>query len=55
MELSLIIPGCNEEENLPLLMEAMHVTLNPVKRPYEDILSMKATWITASDHSGDKN
>jgi glycosyltransferase involved in cell wall biosynthesis len=37
MELSLIIPVYNEEENLPLLMEAINAALNPLKRSWEVI------------------
>jgi len=35
MELSLVIPIYNEEENLPFLMEAIHAALNPLNRSWE--------------------
>jgi glycosyltransferase involved in cell wall biosynthesis len=34
-ELSLVIPIYNEEENLPLLMEAINAALNPLQRSWE--------------------
>ena len=37
MELSLVIPIYNEEENLPLLMEAINTVMNPMKRSWEVI------------------
>src|SRR5512147_1186426 len=35
MELSLVLPILNEEENLPLLMEALTAALNPLGRSWE--------------------
>jgi glycosyltransferase involved in cell wall biosynthesis len=35
MELSLVIPIYNEEENLPFLMEAINAALNPLNRSWE--------------------
>jgi glycosyltransferase involved in cell wall biosynthesis len=35
MELSLIIPVYNEEENLPLLMDSIQATLTPLKKTWE--------------------
>jgi glycosyltransferase involved in cell wall biosynthesis len=37
MDLSLIIPVYNEEENLPLLFDALHQALDPLKRTWEVI------------------
>ncbi len=37
MELSLVIPIYNEEENLPFLMEAINAALNPLNRSWEVI------------------
>ena len=37
MELSLVVPIYNEEETLPLLMEAINAALNPLKRSWEVI------------------
>lgn len=37
MELSLIIPVYNEEENLPLLMDSIRATLTPLKKTWEVI------------------
>ena len=37
MDLSLVIPIYNEEENLPLLMEAIRAALSPLKRSWEVI------------------
>jgi len=37
MELSLVIPIYNEEENLPLLLEAVNAAMNPMKRSWEVI------------------
>ncbi len=38
MELSLIIPVYNEQENLPLLFEAIYKVMNPLNRSWEAIL-----------------
>ena len=38
MELSLVIPVYNEEENLPLLMDAVHSALEPLKKSWEVVL-----------------
>ena len=37
MELSLVIPIYNEQENLPLLMEAINTVMPPLKRSWEVI------------------
>jgi glycosyltransferase involved in cell wall biosynthesis len=37
MDLSLVIPIYNEEENLPFLMDAIHAALDPLKRSWEVI------------------